>query len=493
MSWCLVVGVLLVAPWGDPSGWIKARYTLDGDSVESFTSLALLYKALRPDGVVVYTSDTLAGRVPRPTIADSLGAGYDAGITGPVREWVKGFSCGLPLDVTVLPGVIGGSSVVVEGSARDYYYLMLYDLVERVAGGGFSGIVFDATHGINYMTSMGLQAAREAAAILGVARGGRAVLEVYNSSPVVLDSAVRGVCGRSPGMPCMPRDAGACQSVMVEAPVHRVSREELGGSYLVSTLDTILSGVGSSVPRVLSATRFGGREAGESIRGILEGVRGDLREALLVVRLARYGLVPELVYRLHSLGDPVYVFERAILSVLEAWRELVSVDLVGDRVVVHRGARLEEGFRILVYALAVSKIYKSLEDGASLSLGRAWSMAERLYSRDSIMGVVQAREKEKLERKLRRLIEKTGGEITGWIPLNLVHSEDRNRCKEPRDCGVFKRDLIAHGGWHSCIVEVHPVYNGGELDFNASTFRLRGDAACKREGRLLSVWDAIGV
>ena len=487
------MGVLLVAPWGDPSGWVKARYTLDGDSVESFTSLALLYRALRPEGVVVYASDTLAGRVPRPDIAGNLGAGYDAGITGPVREWVKGFSCGLPLDVTVLPGVIGGSSVVVEGSARDYYYLMLYDLVERVTGGGYSGIVFDSTHGVNYMTSMGLQAAREATAVLGVARGGRAVLEVYNSSPVVLDPAVRGACGRSPGMPCTPRDAGACQSVMMEAPVHKVSREELGGSYLVSTLDTILSSVEGGVPKALSATRFGGREAGERIREVLKGVRGDLKEALLVLRLARYGLVPELVYRLHDMGDPVDVFERAILSVLEAWRELINVALVGDRVVVHRGARLEEGFRILVYALAISRIYESLEDGASLSLGRAWSMAERLYSRDSIMGVVQAREKEKLERKLRRLIEKTSGEIAGWILLDLIHSEGRDHCGEPGDCGVFKRDLIAHGGWHSCIVEVRPVYNGGDLDFDASMFRLRGDAACRHDGRLLSVWDATGV
>ena len=448
---------------------------------------------MKPEGVVVYASDILTGRVPRPIIAGSLGAGYDVGITRPVREWVKGFSCGLPLDVAVLPGVIGGSSVVVEGGARDYYYLMLYDLVERVAGGGFSGIVFDATHGVNYMTSMGLQAAREAAAILGVARGGRAVLEVYNSSPVVLDAAIRGACGRSPEIPCTPRDPGACQNVMVEAPVHRVSREELGGSYLISTLDTILSSVGSGTPRVLSATRFGGREAGERIREILEGASGDLREALLVLRLARYGLVPELVYRLHNLGDPVDVFERAIHSVLGVWRELIRVDPEDDKIAVYRGARLEEGFRILVYALAISRIYKSLEHEAPLSLGRAWSMAERLYSRDSIMGVVQAREKEKLEMKLRRLVEKTGGEITGWIPLNLVHSEDRNRCREPGDCSVFKRDLIAHGGWHSCIVDVNPIYNGGKLDFDASMFRVREDVACRSGGRLLSVWDAVGV
>ena len=116
MSWCLAVGVLLVAPWGDPSGWVKARYTLDGDSVESFTSLALLYESLKPGGVVVYASDTLTGRVPRHTIAGNLGTGYDASIAGPVREWVKGFSCGLPLDVAVLPGVMGGSSVVVEAA-----------------------------------------------------------------------------------------------------------------------------------------------------------------------------------------------------------------------------------------------------------------------------------------------------------------------------------------------------------------------------------------
>ncbi len=484
---------MLAAPWGDPSRWVLARYRVGGYLGESFTSLRVLYEWLEPSGVVVYASDTLVEHVSRPVIAGNIGAGYGASVVGPVGEWVGGYACGLPVDTVILPGVIGKEDVRVEGSPRDYYYLMLYDLVRRIVyDGGFDGIALDTTHGVNYMASMSLQAAREAAAILGVFHGGKAVLEVYNSSPVVPDKAAREACGRSDSDPCMPRDPEACQSVMMEALIHRVLREELGGSFLVSELDVLVSQVRGETPRPISGTGLGDSGVRARVDRAFKDTMEEVRDALLVVRLARYGLVPELVYKLSSLGSPTVRFQEAIDRVLDAWASAIHVDTLGDNVFITRGARLGEGFRLLVYALAISALYERLEDPGEPTLGRAWSLAEKLYDKDSIMGVVQAREKEKLARKLRKLIEKSSGEVTGWIPMNLIHREDRDRCRELGDCRVFKRDLLAHGGWHSCVVEVKPEYGvDGSLDFEATRYRIREDGVCKMNNEVPDVWRAV--
>ena len=51
---------VLIAPWGNPSGWKKVIYEFNGREVRSNTSLKILQENINPDKTIIIGLDTLA-------------------------------------------------------------------------------------------------------------------------------------------------------------------------------------------------------------------------------------------------------------------------------------------------------------------------------------------------------------------------------------------------------------------------------------------------
>ena len=172
------------ATWGNPAAWRLARYVNGGLSDTGFSTLGMLQKLEKP-------------RVPTlVVVADSLAAETGcappdySGLRRLVEEYVRKYLCGAEAKVEVLPGVLkaerSGRRYVFKADLGDFRLLYVYSLYTRVleaACGSLSRIALDISHGVNYMPTLALDAAQEAAAMLAAALAKPVGLKVYQADP----------------------------------------------------------------------------------------------------------------------------------------------------------------------------------------------------------------------------------------------------------------------------------------------------------------------
>lgn len=216
----------MVSTWGNPATWLEVDYEIENVSVRSYTSLIPLLQFLGQSGEVLRVY--ILGL---DSIVDSRGGEGSVrnekfkkcleplegkrGFSG-YNELVNSAKClykcfveelsGAPeakdlrdrTDVIILPAVGSpGGKVVFRGSPDDYLAAALYSLGRELLSANELrdcsrvGIVFDSTHGVNYMPLLTLKAVETLAELLQLKLGAQVVIEVYNTDPVTGRATLR--------------------------------------------------------------------------------------------------------------------------------------------------------------------------------------------------------------------------------------------------------------------------------------------------------------
>ncbi len=183
---------ILVAPWGNPTGWSLVTYHFKGKDVESKTSLRALYENIHPNFTFVVALDTLAkidGDIQGENVLNYKyvvsSVEDQLGVNGKVSQELHLGET--KYDLIVLPGVGNFPNGTFKGKITDYYYYLLKVLIfffvdklqintRRIE------IHFDATHGINYTPLLTYRAIREIGEVLAIFLDKVRVV-VYNSDP----------------------------------------------------------------------------------------------------------------------------------------------------------------------------------------------------------------------------------------------------------------------------------------------------------------------
>lgn len=177
---------ILIASWGDPSGWQETTYIMDNQKLSSKSSLRLLKQVIDPDFTIVLASDTLAVE----------GQDYNevkkSALTK-VQRFLEENSIN-DIDIFILPGVgrfkdrNTRKEVDFKGDPTNYYYSLFFQLSNFIFNKDlkeFNSIKvhLDITHGINYMTVMTYRALREILSTLSMFLDVN--LTVYNTDPAM--------------------------------------------------------------------------------------------------------------------------------------------------------------------------------------------------------------------------------------------------------------------------------------------------------------------
>jgi CRISPR-associated protein Csx1 len=187
---------LLIAPWGKPFEWRGVKYTYSGKTKKSKDPLALIKEIEKPDKIVIVVLDTLA---------DTL---LKNGIDNYSHNWLSNYSyikteiqrkvsdfCQkelgfVPDEVIISYGFGEFIKTKFLGNAKDFYYDVFKEfsfLFAELEINREIEVVFDATHGINWITILTYRALREILEILSYFYSVN--LKVLNSDPFVREGA----------------------------------------------------------------------------------------------------------------------------------------------------------------------------------------------------------------------------------------------------------------------------------------------------------------
>ena len=486
---------LLLAPWGDPAGWIYTCYTLpeSRESLCSFTSLKPILEGLLKgkEGVyprvLILTLDTLASLALDP----KGGQAYSyRDVVSASKLYIEKYLCGIEAYIEALPGAIHSGNIKVSGDLRDYYVLALYTLARALAQLRPERVVLDLTHGVNYMPTLTYRAIRETASLVSpMSENGSVTLEVFNSDPVVAFKDVREKCGRLKDNPCAPKDCKGCMKEAQHASIHRVVREKLTLINIMSEIDEILKKLRER-PNIVEPRRRLDDKARNRVDSVNVGSSDVFRRALRLLKLVRLGLVPELAVFLDQNPRLDAEIEEVLDKALEVWESLITVDVKDGVLTVDRAARLSEGFKSLVYAWLLSKSLKtlleSLKLGGPTKLSSVLELGNRLYRGSRLFVKIQEREREKIEYALHKDCKQLPS--IGRVKLSEIYYSSS---RSPPDCRVFQRDLIAHGGWHSDVVVLRVECREGRVSKEHIEVAITEDPVCREGDKELGVWDVV--
>ncbi|ABM80564.1 CRISPR-associated CARF protein Csx1 [Hyperthermus butylicus] len=459
--------ILAVAPWGDPAGWTYTRYRLKAGGktveVESFTGLAAVAKAYPEARILIVAADTLAD--PAFTLT-----GYEDVIDS-ARRYVKNYLCQLQgkAEVHILPGVIAQKHRVFRGKPTDYYYKLLDTLIKPAwEGETVKAIVLDLTHGINYMPSTALKAVEEVAALHALAaslkhsKAETVKVEVYNSDPIILPADERKKLARNRQYPCKP----AASIEPPTATIHLIMARRYTTLDLISNIDSLINTAEKTPVKPTSRECTIGRDEKQELDEAVD-------EALKLLKMLRYGLIPQLVYYTAKYAAKLLEkLKQAYNTTEKLWHEGITVKKTPEKLEVTRCRQLTEAYKTILYTYTIAKILEEeLIDTTTPTLNQAEKLRETLRH-TAIIESIQSREISKLKKKLKaNLIP------TEWTPLATVYQMQQQECK---DKSILTRDLLAHGGWHTDIIEV-------KKQDNTVAFKVKEEYKCQNR----NIWQII--
>ncbi|MEM4852798.1 MAG: TM1812 family CRISPR-associated protein [Thermofilum sp.] len=441
--------------WGNPAAWRLARYVSDGLSDTGFSTLGILQKLEKP-------------RVPTlVVVADSLAA--ETGCAPPdyfelrrlVEEYVRKYLCGAEAKVEVLPGVLkaerGGRRYVFKADLGDFRLLYVYSLYTRVleaACGSLSRVALDISHGVNYMPTLALDAAQEAAAMLAAALAKPVELKVYQADPypILGFRASRPSGGsddplsRSRENPCEPKDPGVPPPELGYNVVRRFR-------FNPWDLARYVGYDKSKVEKVLTDERVLERER--------LGAERVVRRALQILGAYRLGALAQLAVLAKTTS--LLELERVVGAAVEGWRSARTVEVKGSDVAVESRTRLSEGLRALLHAHAVLT-------GARRLLGQAecsslWDCTVSFEELKRLKKLVEgSRVVVKLvDRELSKLAYLVSRLEREWKLYSAYRGLEKGA--DGRE-STFDRDFIAHAGFHSNVLLVRLADGQPELKMN---------------------------
>ena len=178
---------VLIAPWGNPFGWKEVEYVYNGQKEKSKDPLILIRKIENPDKVIILSVDTLADdyvhSFKNPSCNDIKTCAEN--LISNFTQKELGF---IPDKIIISYGFGEFNNTKFIGNAIDFYYntfkeLVFYftDLLPQI--NKEIEVIFDATHGINYVTILTYRALREILEIFVYVYDVK--LKVLNSDPFV--------------------------------------------------------------------------------------------------------------------------------------------------------------------------------------------------------------------------------------------------------------------------------------------------------------------
>jgi CRISPR-associated protein Csx1 len=444
--------VLGVATWGDPRLWRYAEYVAGGKRVEAFSTLSILREVENPVKIVVVVLDTLAA-------AESEGKSYDEiksydDVERLARCYAKRYLCGVEAEIVVLPGIFerydregGGKRLSFESDPRsEFLPLLTYTVFEEALKADATSVALDVSHGMNFMPTLALRATEEAAAALAAARVKRVKVRVYQSDPYPPDFRE---LARSREDACRPAQGGVKPPSLRYNLILERALEPWDLTRYISYREQAL--------KVLTDTRDCDLD---SVRDLLE------KWALPLLGAFRLGALPQLALlaRAASLSE----LESAIEGAVECWRSKRVVQRGEDGALkVASGTRFAAGFWALVHARAVLEGARKLLDRteglvpleeATVTLGELKRLKD-LVKGSRVVGELVNREISKLDRLRERWVKLGSGEWVRLSELQLGFAPEESRGDE----SVFKRDFIAHAGFHTDVLEVRLTERGLEV------------------------------
>ena len=113
-------------------------------------------------------------------------------------------------------------------------------------------------------------------------------------------------------------------------------------------------------------------------------------------------------------------------------------------------------------------------------------LGEKLYKGLRPFSAIQGREGEKIENALQKGCKQSPR--PGKVKLSGIYGSS------PRglpDCKVFQRDLVAHGGWHSDVIELRVECREGRISKEHVEVMVTDDPVCRRGDKELSIWEVV--
>jgi CRISPR-associated protein Csx1 len=266
-------------------------------------------------------------------------------------------------------------------------------------------------------------------------------LRVYQSDPYpVLPEGLRRGLARSEEDACKPRQSG------VEPPALRYN-PILEMTFRPWHLSRYISYRKGQKMEVLTDWR--------GCDDHLKEARELMKEwALPILGAFRLGALIQLA--LLAKAASIEELERTIKLSVECWERRRTIQSAGDRVMkVASGTKFDPGFRALIHARAVLNGARKLLGldggrvqelkGATVTLRELKELREMVKG-SKVVNAIVGRELSKLDN-----LEKERAVGANW----RLYAEVLGEAKEGgRDEGVFKRDFIAHAGFHSGLIEL---------------------------------------
>jgi len=187
---------LLIAPWGNPFEWREVKYSYSGKTKKSKDPLALIKEIEKSDKIVIVVLDTLADTLLKGFTGTYLHDSFSnySYIKTEIRQKVSDFcqkELGfVPDEVIISYGFGEFIKTKFLGNAKDFYYDVFKEfsfLFAELEVSHEIEVVFDATHGINWITILTYRVLREILEILSYFYSVN--LKVLNSDPFVREGA----------------------------------------------------------------------------------------------------------------------------------------------------------------------------------------------------------------------------------------------------------------------------------------------------------------
>jgi CRISPR-associated protein Csx1 len=187
---------IVIASWGNPTGWKRVTYTYNQIEKCTFASTLALTEILNIDygNVIIFLPSSLAAD---PNIYGGIFNNKNIDfniIENGIRNYISQFinqrhGNNISPKLIVVPNIGSFSKVKFEGNAESYLtsiYYHILDILKRNYNNGKKKmhIHLDITHGINYMPLMCKEAVELAANTFAVITDKEVQVTVYNSDPV---------------------------------------------------------------------------------------------------------------------------------------------------------------------------------------------------------------------------------------------------------------------------------------------------------------------
>ncbi len=463
----------IIATWGYPPSWLKIRYkiyTKQGEHEHySFSSLYPLKKTLNAKNTYIIALDTVLA-----SQESGEKCSYEK-IVNRAESLVSKYLCELAglAEIIILPGVITHGQSRFQGKISDYYYLLLYKLYSKLSKNLPNKLVLDLTHGINYMPALTYKAVRELASLLILKKAlskpedDEMILEVYNSDPVHPEETIRDTCRRSKHDPCREQSTECEPETVI---IHQVSKEKITILSLLSSIDEIIDTKINEIPiRPLDKEHA-------IPKHMLNKFGTALDDSLFILKTFRYGLVPELLSFIKQF-KPTNKLLEALTNSIDLWHDGISVKCDMGVLHVTKGRSFNRSFRTLLYAYIIGSTVEEFIEDKRLSLGIVKKL-EKAIRKAEVIKTIQDRELSKIMRSVREFKYSCGE----WLPLYKV----LRRQSEPIEKELFKRNILAHGGWHIELIELKiDCETGEQIGLDNIVYRVRDKVRLKRDGHTI--------